>query len=259
MDSLISHMPDITALATQDDLPYDDGEPMETQRHKWQMDLLIDGLSTWLEGREDGYVNGNMFVYFSLAQVKNQDFKGPDFFAVVGVPKTERKSWVVWAEEKAPDVVIELLSPSTAQQDKTEKKQIYQDKLRVGEYFWYDPFNPEDFAGFVLVGGRYQPLELHNQGWFTSDRLGLTLRTWTGDYRGIETTWIRWATLTGEVLPTAQELAIAAQQETQAAQELAIAAQQEAIAAQQEAQAARQRAAALAEQLRALGIDPDAV
>ena len=70
-----------------------------------------------------------MFVYFSTAQLKNQDFKGPDFFAVLGVPKGERKSWVTWEEGKAPDVVIELLSESTAQIDKTEKKQIYQDKL----------------------------------------------------------------------------------------------------------------------------------
>lgn len=115
MDISTVLVPDIAALPTQDDLPYDDGEPMETQRHKWQMDLLIDGLSIWLADREDGYVNGNMFVYFSLTQVKKQYFKGPDFFAVVGVPKAERKSWVVWEEEKAPDVVIELVSPSTAQ------------------------------------------------------------------------------------------------------------------------------------------------
>ncbi len=51
-----------------------------------------------------------MFVYFSAAQLKSEDFRGPDFFAVLGVPKAERKSWVVWQEGKAPDVVIELLS-----------------------------------------------------------------------------------------------------------------------------------------------------
>jgi Uma2 family endonuclease len=90
---------------------------------------------------------------FPAAQIKKQDFKGPDFFAVLGVPKKERKSWVVWEEEKAPDVVIELLSESTANLDKIEKKQIYQDKLRVSEYFWYDPFNREDLAVFVLVDG----------------------------------------------------------------------------------------------------------
>ncbi len=40
---------------TQDQLPYDDGIPMETQRHKIQMDLLIDTFTIWLENREDGY------------------------------------------------------------------------------------------------------------------------------------------------------------------------------------------------------------
>ncbi len=118
----------------QDDLPCDDGEPMETQRHKLQMDLLIDGLTIWLDQRSDGYVNGNMFVYYSMEQVRNRDFKGPDFFAVVGVPKGERKSWVSWEEGKAPDVVIELLSDSTAEYDRTRKKQIYQDQMRVSEY-----------------------------------------------------------------------------------------------------------------------------
>jgi Uma2 family endonuclease len=37
---------------------------------------------------------------------------------VLDVPRRERKSWVVWEEEKAPDVVIELLSESTAKKDK---------------------------------------------------------------------------------------------------------------------------------------------
>jgi Uma2 family endonuclease len=81
-----------------------------------------------LAERQDGYVGGNMFIYFSQAQIKTQDFKGPDFFAVIGVPKRERKSWVVWQEEKTPDVVIELLSPSTAQYNKTEKKRFIRTK-----------------------------------------------------------------------------------------------------------------------------------
>lgn len=137
-------------LPGEDELPADDNQTMETQRHKIQMDLLIESLDTWLGAREDGYVGGNMFIYFSQAQIKSQDFKGPDFFAVTDVPKRERKSWVVWFEEKAPDVVIELLSPSTADEDKTHKKSVYQTKLRVPEFYWYDPFEPEDFAGFTL-------------------------------------------------------------------------------------------------------------
>jgi hypothetical protein len=43
----------LTILPNQDQLPCDDGEPMESQRHKLQMGLLIEGLDTWLEQRED--------------------------------------------------------------------------------------------------------------------------------------------------------------------------------------------------------------
>lgn len=227
---------ELLTLPNQDQLPYDDGETMETQRHKMQMDLLIEGLDPWLERRQDGYVGGNMFIYFSQAQLKNQDFKGPDFFAVTGVSKKERKSWVVWEEEKAPDVVIELLSPSTANFDRTEKKQIYQDKMRVSEYFWYDPFNSEDFAGFFLNSGVYQPLAFNPQGWLISRSLGLALVRWTGKYRGVTTVWLRWATLLGEVLLTGHELA-----------------EQERERAEQE----RERADRLAEKLRSLGVDLD--
>ena len=227
---------ELLTLPNQDQLPYDDGENMETQRHKMQMDLLIEGLDPWLEKREDGYVGGNMFIYFSQSQLKNQDFKGPDFFAVTGVSKKERKSWVVWEEEKAPDVVIELLSPSTANFDRTEKKQIYQNKMRVSEYFWYDPFDSEDFAGFSLNSGIYQPLVFNEQGWLISQSLGLALVRWSGKYRGVATVWLRWATLSGDVLLTGRELADQAHER-----------------AEQE----RERADRLAEKLRSLGIDLD--
>lgn len=60
---------------TQKDLPSDDGNNMETQRHKMQMDILIETLYPWLEQRSDGYVDGNISLYFSMAQVRNQDFQ----------------------------------------------------------------------------------------------------------------------------------------------------------------------------------------
>lgn len=223
---------------TQDELPCDDGVPMETQRHKFQMDLLIDQLIPWLEQREDGYVGGNMFVYFSLAQVKNQDFKGPDFFAVLDVPKKERKSWVVWEEGKAPDVVIELLSDSTAQRDKTEKKLIYQNQVRVPEYFWFDPFNPNDWAGFTLINGIYEPIIEDEQGRLPSQQLGLKLVQWSGVYKTVETVWLRWATSDGEILPTPDELsAIKAEEAQRQAEE----AHRQAEQAQRQAEQAQQR------------------
>ncbi|MEH1853572.1 MAG: Uma2 family endonuclease [Nostoc sp.] len=197
--------PDIQLPPTQAELPDDDGIPMESPRHKAQMDLLIDALIPWLEEREDGFIGGNMFVYYSLAQVRNKDFKGPDFFAVLGIPKGERRSWVVWEEAKAPDVVIELLSDSTAQADKNEKKLIYQNQMRVPEYFWYDPFNPNDLAGFSNEKGAYQPIVINAQNQLVSQSLGLALQLWQGSYKGINATWLRWAILAGELLPTPEE------------------------------------------------------
>ncbi|QDZ39938.1 Uma2 family endonuclease [Euhalothece natronophila Z-M001] len=244
MTSVIS-TPEIPLPPTQDELPCDDGIPMETQRHKLQMDLLLDTLQFWLDQREHGYIGGNMFIYFSTEQARNQDFRGPDFFAVLGVPKTERKSWVVWEEGKAPNVVIELLSESTKQEDKTRKKQVYQNQMRVPEYFWYDPFNPEDWAGFALEKSEYQPLEKDEKQRYISEQLGLALVQWQGSYKGVETVWLRWETLEGELLPTERELR--EQAETKAQQ------------AETKAQQAETKAEKLANKLKELGINPDEV
>ncbi|MFM7405983.1 MAG: Uma2 family endonuclease [Cuspidothrix sp.] len=213
--------PSVKLPPTQAELPCDDGIPMETQRHKLQMDILIDTIQPWLDQRADGYVGGNMFVYYSLAQLKNQDFRGPDFFAVLGVPKTERLSWVVWEEGKPPDVVIELLSETTANNDKNAKKLIYQNQMRVSEYFWYDPFNPDDFAGFDLNSGAYQPIAKNEKNQLISKVLDLALVRWQGNYRGVDATWLRWATLDGELFPTAQEMAVIAQQRADEVEQIA--------------------------------------
>jgi hypothetical protein len=71
---------------------------------------------------------------------------------------------VVWEQGKGPDLVVELLSASTAGYDKTTKKDLYTRQVRVAEYYWYDPFNPEDFAGFTLRGSDYQPLAIDAKG-----------------------------------------------------------------------------------------------
>jgi len=202
---------------TQDDLPYDDGMPMESQRHVMQLQLLMDPLRLLWEGRQDVYIGGNMFVYYSLAQVRNRDFRGPDFFVALDVPKRERKSWVIWEEGKGPDVVIELLSESTAAQDKGEKKDIYQDRIRVPEYFWFDPFSGE-WAGFILQHGRYAVIEEDSQGHLLSPTLGLALVRWEGIYEEVEARWLRWATLSGTLLLTPQEVAVETQRQATEAQ-----------------------------------------
>jgi Uma2 family endonuclease len=192
-------------LPTEDELPCDDGVPMETPRHRLQMEVLIRSLDPWAAARGDVFVSGNQFIYFSATQLRGRDFRGPDVFVVVDVERRERKSWVVWEEDKGPEVVIELLSDSTIETDKTQKKRIYQDQMRVPEYFWFDPFNVEDRAGFILQGGHYQPIPPDADGRLPVPSLGLLLVLWDGEYMGLETQWLRWADPDGGLLLLPEE------------------------------------------------------
>jgi Uma2 family endonuclease len=234
------------SLITEDDLPHSDDEVMETARHGMQINILMETIRPWLETHPDsGYTAGDMFVYYSPNQVKNQDFKGPDFYAALGVSNRERKSWVCWQEGKPPDIVIELLSESTASFDKNQKKQVYQDRLKVPEYVWYDPWNPSDWAGFRLQGGVFVNTSINPQGQMYIRALDLFLVRWQGRYGGVDTVWLRWALPNGTLLPTPEELAMRAQAEAQQAQAEAQQAQAEA----QQAQVDRAQAQAEAEQL----------
>ncbi|MEO1145596.1 MAG: Uma2 family endonuclease, partial [Cyanobacteria bacterium J06638_22] len=85
-----------------------------------------------------------------------------------------------------------------------EKKDTYATQVRVPEYFWYDPMNPEDWAGFRLQGGEYQAIAPEGDR-LVSQSLGLSLTRWTGSFNGIEATWLRWADLRGNLLLTAEE------------------------------------------------------
>ncbi|MCA2938796.1 MAG: Uma2 family endonuclease, partial [Microcystis sp. M113S1] len=59
---------------------------------------------------------------------------------------------------------------------------------------------------------------------FFSQRLGLSLVRWQGEYKGVEAVWLRWATFAGDLLPTESELTeqekMRAQQERMRAEDL---------------------------------------
>lgn len=157
-----------------------DEPPLESDLHRDQIDLPI-RLLRWLwqdrqdQDRQNIHVSGNVTVYYSPQQRKSEDFRGPDFFVVLGAENRTRKSWVVWEEGgKYPNLIIELLSDSTAKTDRTLKKEIYQDIFRTPDYFWFDPSSLE-FQGSDLVGGPYQPIPPNAQGWLWSQQLKLFL------------------------------------------------------------------------------------
>jgi Uma2 family endonuclease len=190
------------------ELVCDDGEPMDSARHRQQMQLLIDSLEYAWRDRTDYYAGGNMFLYFSEEQVRNNDFRGPDVFVVLGTTRKERRAWVVWEEDgKTPDVIIELLSESTERVDRGEKMRLYGRVLKVGEYFLFDPWSGV-FEGYDLDGvrGTYAPKSPDEQGRLRCDQLGLLLGKARGTLSGVEADWLRWIDANGNVLPLPREV-----------------------------------------------------
>lgn len=178
---------------------WSDEPPLESDLHRLQMQLLIDCLVWLWRSRNDFYASGNLTIYYSPQQIKSQDFRGPDFFVVLGTERKPRKSWVVWAENgQYPNVIVEIISPSTAEVDKGLKKKIYQNIFRTPEYFWFDP-NGLELAGFLLVGGQYQTLETNPQGWLWSEQLELFL--------GVQNGQLRFFMKEGQLVPTPAEIA----------------------------------------------------
>ena len=119
-----------------------DGKPMgETQAHIENMLYLLEPLKKWFAAEPMVYVGGNMFVHFERGNRKRH--VSPDVFVVKGVPKEvrpKRRNFRIWEEGKVPDLVVELTSETTREKDETTKRTIYQDILRVAEYFLFDPF-----------------------------------------------------------------------------------------------------------------------
>ncbi len=209
---------------------YSDEPPVETELHLDQILLFLKCLKWLWRDRNDFYAAGNLTIYYSPRQRKSQDFRGPDFFVVLETERKTRKSWVVWEEDgKYPNVIVEILSPKTADIDKGFKKKLYQNTFRTPDYFWFDPYTLE-FAGFHLVDGKYEPIQQNESGYLWSHQLGL--------YLGVCHGQLRFFTTDGELVPTPEEVAESERQE----KELAL-----------------ERVELLTAKLRELNIDPDTI
>ena len=248
------------------DVVFDDGEPLETNRHRIAMNVLIRSLKNAWTKRQDVFVGGNMFIYYSAKQARNRDFKGPDFFVVLGVDNNpERQGWVVWEEGgRYPDAIVELLSNSTAEVDKGTKKDIYERVFRTRDYFVFDPFAANSLEGWHLdVDRGYQALAPDQRGWLWCQSLELWLGTWQGTVEDDTTQWLRFYDAEGNLIllpeETERQRAEQERQRAEAAQQQAEAAQQRVEAAQQRAEAAQLRAEQLATRLRELGENPDSL
>lgn len=231
----------ITSLNDTEDIiipPSDllsDEPPLESDLHRDQIELLLACLKWWWRERTDFYATGNLTIYFSPEHITTRDFRGPDFFVVLGTENRPRKSWILWAEQgKYPNVIVELLSDSTATVDKNFKKKLYQDTFRTPEYFWFHPDTLE-FQGFILMAGEYQPIEPTSQGWLWSRQLELFL--------GIYESKLRFFSPEGQLVATPEERAEIAQKQAETER--------------QQRELAQQQVTELRARLKALGVEPD--
>ena len=168
---------------------------------------------------------------------------------VFGRPRGKRLSYLQWEEDNiGPQVTFEIRSPSNKAKDIKDKFDFYQ-QYGVEEYYLYDP-DTLGLEGWLRRGQQLDPIPKMN-GW-VSPRLGIRFVIAEDDLEiyGPD----------GRKFLTTLELEQQRQQAKQRAQEAELQLEQEQqlrVQAEQEAQQERQRAERLAEQLKALGIDPD--
>ncbi len=253
------------ALAELDfELVTADGVPMDNPYHRMQMNFFISLIrSRMLElGRTDFFAGGDMFVYYSVEQAqavaeeerqlalfeagqrpekpKKTAFRGPDVFLVQNVDaKRERYAWVSWEEgDRLPDLIVELLSPSTAAYDRGEKKRLYEQTFKTSEYFLYPP-QGLTLEGFRLLDNSYQPIARSATGRLWSRELEVELGVWHGEYDGLTDNWLRLFRPDGRLIPTEAERE---RQRAEEARQRAEEERQRAEQSDQRAEEARQRA-----------------
>jgi Uma2 family endonuclease len=216
--------------------PESDGEPLgETESHVIATLHLYDALRHHFRDQMDVYVASNMFLYYEEGNPSAR--KAPDVMVVKGVEKRNRRTFKVWEEKAAPQVIFEITSRSTWMEDLVTKSTVYA-SLGVVEYFLFDPLREyldQPLKGFHLRGKEYAELEPNDDRSLSSTQLGVILRPQEDLLRVVDAQ-------TGEVIPALDEAILRTEQEMERARREAERADQEAERARQETERARQEA-----------------
>lgn len=205
-------------LPTMYDLPSESlQEPgLPDQFHIWQPRLLEDTFIPPDYPPNQVFIASDLNLYYDPNHTLW--FKRPDWFAVLGISRlyqqTElRLSYVVWQEGIYPNVVVELLSPSTEKEDFGQtlreinqpptKWEVYEKILRIPYYIIFDRYT-DNLRVFQNIAGRYQELTINDSRiWLRELELGIGL--WQGTYQGVTRLWLRWYDTTGNWIPTPVE------------------------------------------------------
>jgi hypothetical protein len=161
--------------------PERDGRPMgETDLHRDWMFRIIDLLKHRYRGQRV-YVTGDLLLYYEEGDPSH--FVVPDAMVVKDCEPGRRRVFKVWEEQRTPSAVFETTSRSTKREDSSYKPQLFE-KLRIGEYFMYDPtaeYLRPPLQGYRLTAAGYEPIVADAGGRLLCQELGLWLCLEDGD------------------------------------------------------------------------------
>ncbi|KAB8319286.1 Uma2 family endonuclease [Tolypothrix campylonemoides VB511288] len=261
--------PKIQALPDHTQLPESDGTFVKNFQEHPQSILLTDSIQPRLqEIHPDGQccIGQDCGIYWRMTDPPERDAEAPDWFYVSNVPPTLngeiRRSYVLWQELIAPLIVLEFVSGNGEEErDNTPyqgKFWIYQQVIRPAFYGIYE-VKKASIEVYRWVAGRYERMNPNERGHYPIAPMDVELGIWRGYYLNAELPWLRWWDGDGNLLLTGEERAHAERQRAEAERQRAETERQRAEAERQRAETAEQENARLREQLRALGVDPDAL
>ncbi len=119
------------------------------------------------ELRGDVFLSSNTFICYDRSNLNIR--VGPDCYLAFGVDAAAiraRRLYLPWEAGKMPDFALEVASETTAENDRGQKRELYQ-RLGVGEYWRFDSsggeYYGEPLIGERLVNGRYQRLGIRRE------------------------------------------------------------------------------------------------
>jgi Uma2 family endonuclease len=224
-------------------LPESDGTFVKNFQEHPQSILLTDSILPRLqELHSDGQycIGQDSGIYWRLTEPPERGAEAPDWFYVPNVPPTLngelRRSYVLWKELIAPRIVLEFVSgDGEEERDKTPYE---------GKFWIYENVIHASYYGIYEV--KKASVEVYQLGHYPIAPMGVELGIWQGSFfTKEEIPWLRWWDSVGNLLPTGDERAEAERQRAEVER--------------QRTQTVEQENARLREQLRALGVDPDAL
>ena len=111
-------------------------EPLAGQDHRLTIDAIYHAFTTRLSGPEC-FVAAELRVHRNPRNLR--DYKEPDVLVALGVADGIRERYIIPDEGKAPDLVVEVLSPSSEENSDLDDKVRWYAQEGVREYVVVDP------------------------------------------------------------------------------------------------------------------------